>query len=636
MPNASPLRRRTIPLWLKVLLLAGGYVVAAEIGNLLSIQRAFSTFWPPAGLFVAVLLISERRDWPALIAAGMVGNLCSDLLHGRALLVTVGFSTANALEALAAALLVSWLVGARPRLDSLRQALSFAAVGAVMAPMVGATVGTLVVSATAPGAASWTTWYTWWIGDVLGIVVVGSLILTAVGQWDRYRERPAMGARRVLRPLVRSLLIAVPFSVLAFFVFAPLGGGTSWKFLVTPGLVTCALVGGPFGAAVGLALISLGGISGMVFGAPVTATLAAPMDALRVLQAQAFFAVGGITSLALAGVIAQSVAHADDARASTRRFRLLFDTMREGVTYCHVIRDHDGHVVDWVYLQVNEAYGKLTGFGDVAGRHVSEFLPNLRESNPELFEVYGEVAATGGHAVVEALIPEIGRLLRISVTSPARGDFLTVMEDVTERAAEEQALAESNQRLEKMAYDVAAAMGSMVEARDAYTQGHQLRVAALARRIAQEMGLPDDGLDEISMAGLLHDIGKLRVPAEILTKPGVLSALEMSLIREHPAQAYEILRHIDFPWPVADIVLQHHERLDGSGYPSGLRGEEIMLAARILGVADVVEAMASHRPYRPAVGLSQAIQEVATRPDRYDAKAAKACVRLYKRGEIGL
>jgi putative nucleotidyltransferase with HDIG domain/PAS domain S-box-containing protein len=357
---------------------------------------------------------------------------------------------------------------------------------------------------------------------------------------------------------------------------------------------------------------------------------------MRVFQAQAFFAVGGITSLALAGVIAQSRAHADHARMSARRFRLLFDTMREGVAYCHLIVDSEGRAVDWVYLEVNDAYERITGFRDVVGKRVLEFLPHLPETNPELFERYADVVATGRHALFDSRIPVVGKAIRISATSPTRGDFIAVLEDVTDRVAEERALAESNLRLEKMAYDVATAMGSIVEARDAYTQGHQVRVAALARRIAAEMGLPEEDLDEISMAGLLHDIGKVRIPAEILTKPGLLSNLEMSLIREHPEQAYEILRHIDFPWAVAEIVRQHHERLDGSGYPKGLHGDEIMLPARILGVADVVEAMASHRPYRPAVGLVQAVEEVATWPERYDPEVVKACVRLYRRGDIGL
>jgi putative nucleotidyltransferase with HDIG domain len=632
--GAPSARHGLVPLWGKALLFACAYAVAAELGALLSVQRTFATFWPPAGLFVAVLLISERRDWPVLIGAGVLANLGLDVLHGRALLATLGFSFANALEALTAATLVGRLVGARPRLDRLREVIAFAAVGAILAPVVGATIGAAVVTATSPAATWWTAWYTWWIADVLGIVVVGSVILTAVGHIDRFRDRPKAAARRALRPVVRALLIAAPFAVLSYAVFAPAAGGTSWKFLTTPGLVACGIVGGPLGAAVSVSLVVLGGLYGMVSGAPVTSLVSAEV-ATGVWQAQAFFVVGGIITMALAAVIAEDRGHAHEARNAAERFRLLFDTMREGVAYSRMVYK-DGRPVDWVYMQVNEAFGTMTGLHDVVGRHASDLVPGLDETNPELLEVYGDVARTGAPALFDSTVPAFGRTLRISVTSPARGDFLAVFEDATERVAEEKALADGKRRLEKMVYDVAEAMGSVVEARDPYTQGHQVQVALLAHRIARELGLTEEELDGISMAGLLHDIGKLRVPAEILTKPGTLSPIEFSLIREHPERGYEILNHIDFPWPVAATVRQHHERLDGSGYPAGLRGDDILLPARILGVADVVAAMASHRPYRPMVGLDQAIEEICTHPELYDERVVTALLNLHERGETGL
>lgn len=198
------------------------------------------------------------------------------------------------------------------------------------------------------------------------------------------------------------------------------------------------------------------------------------------------------------------------------------------------------------------------------------------------------------------------------------------------------ALTESNEALGRMVHDVATTMGRVVEARDPYTQGHEQRVAALAARIARRMGLSDDEVDGVEMAGLLHDIGKLRVPAEILTKPGRLSAAEFALIREHPEAGFEILKAIEFPWPIAEIVYQHHERLDASGYPRGLAGADILPAARILAVADVVEAMATDRPYRPALGLDAALAELHGSPDKYDAAAVAACTQLYESGETGL
>jgi putative nucleotidyltransferase with HDIG domain len=174
------------------------------------------------------------------------------------------------------------------------------------------------------------------------------------------------------------------------------------------------------------------------------------------------------------------------------------------------------------------------------------------------------------------------------------------------------------------------AISTTIEARDPYTAGHQRRVTQLAGVIARDMNLPGAQIAGIRVAGLLHDIGKISIPTEILSKPGQLTDVEMSMIRTHPKVGYDILRSIEFEWPVAQIVLQHHERLDGSGYPSGIRGDEILLEARILAVADVVEAMSSHRPYRPAVGVDKALEEI-TRGEGivYDPRVVRACVEVF-------
>lgn len=170
-----------------------------------------------------------------------------------------------------------------------------------------------------------------------------------------------------------------------------------------------------------------------------------------------------------------------------------------------------------------------------------------------------------------------------------------------------------------------------VEVRDPYTAGHQRRVAELARTIGEEMGLANDRIDGLRIAGIIHDIGKIYVPAEILSKPRALSPLEFSLIKTHPQVGFDMLKVIDFPWPVSTIVLQHHERIDGSGYPNHLAGDKILLEARILGVADVVEAMASHRPYRPALGVEAALDEVTQMSGRlYDPEVVDVCVRVFK------
>jgi len=176
-----------------------------------------------------------------------------------------------------------------------------------------------------------------------------------------------------------------------------------------------------------------------------------------------------------------------------------------------------------------------------------------------------------------------------------------------------------------------------VEARDPYMAGHQLRVADLARAIATEMGLPQDTIDGIRMAGSIHDIGKLSIPAEILSKPGKLSDVEFSLIKEHSRKGYEMLKDVESPWPLAEIVYQHHERMDGSGYPRNLKGDEILMEARIMAVADVVEAMASHRPYRPGLGIGAALEEIEkNRGTFYDEAVANACLRLFREKDFQL
>lgn len=174
-------------------------------------------------------------------------------------------------------------------------------------------------------------------------------------------------------------------------------------------------------------------------------------------------------------------------------------------------------------------------------------------------------------------------------------------------------------------------MVAAVEARDPYTAGHQIRSSNLACAIATEMGLPQEKIDGIQMAGAIHDIGKLSIPAEILTKPTKLTDLEYSLIKEHSACGYEMLKNVESQWALAEIVFQHHERMNGSGYPRQLRGDEILIEARILAVSDVVESMASHRPYRPSQGIEAALKEIDNNKGiLYDSAVVDACLRLFR------
>ncbi len=205
------------------------------------------------------------------------------------------------------------------------------------------------------------------------------------------------------------------------------------------------------------------------------------------------------------------------------------------------------------------------------------------------------------------------------------------LHDITGRLLIEEERIQHACRLQSNLVDTIQAVAMAVEKRDPYTAGHQRRVADLSAAIATEMGLDEDHILGIRLGGMIHDVGKIYVPAEVLNRPGKLSDSEFNLIKNHPDIGYEIIADVQFDWPIADIVRQHHERLDGSGYPQGLKGDEIALEARIIAVADVVEAMASHRPYRPAKPLDSALEEIEINKRRlYDAEVVDACLRLFR------
>ncbi len=210
-------------------------------------------------------------------------------------------------------------------------------------------------------------------------------------------------------------------------------------------------------------------------------------------------------------------------------------------------------------------------------------------------------------------------------------DKVAELEDeITRRNQAEEKLKQSHERLQETLEGTINALAATTEMRDPYTTGHQRRVAELSCAIAGEMNLSEEQIKEIHMSALIHDIGKINAPAEILSRPGQLTELEFKLIETHPQVGYDILKGIEFPWPIADIVLQHHERMNGSGYLQGLSGKDIILEARILAVADVVEAMSSHRPYRPALGTDKALEEISQNKGiLYDPEGVDACLSLF-------
>jgi PAS domain S-box-containing protein len=263
------------------------------------------------------------------------------------------------------------------------------------------------------------------------------------------------------------------------------------------------------------------------------------------------------------------------------------------------------------------------------------------ENASKVFEAYNKVFLTGESIKGfdwELISKESGKIpieSSISLMRDAQGNpigFRGIIRDITERKKAEETLKETLESLRKSIATTIQVLGTASEVRDPYTAGHQKRVADLARAIATEMKLPHDKIEGIRMAGSIHDIGKLSIPTEILSKPTKLTTeIEFSMIKEHAQSGYEILKDVDSSWPLAQIVYQHHERMNGSGYPRNLKGDEIILEARIMAVADVVEAMASYRPYRPTLGIEAALEEIEKNKGiLYDDTVAEACLRLFR------
>jgi PAS domain S-box-containing protein len=264
-------------------------------------------------------------------------------------------------------------------------------------------------------------------------------------------------------------------------------------------------------------------------------------------------------------------------------------------------------------------------------RAIVKMVKQKRLTNAEISSIYSV-----------RVISKAGKQLWVQISAVPifwenRQASLNFIRDITVQKIAEDELRKTVDKLQKVTEATVQAIAQTVEVRDPYTAGHQRRVSNIARAIGTEMELPLDMIEGVSMAGDLHDIGKISVPAQILSKAGSLTDIEFALIKTHPQTGYDILKGIEFPWDVAQIVLQHHERIDGSGYPQGLRGKDIIMEARILAVADVVEAMASHRPYRPSLGLEKALEEVSLKKGKiYDAHVVDALTRAVSTGNLNL
>ncbi len=300
--------------------------------------------------------------------------------------------------------------------------------------------------------------------------------------------------------------------------------------------------------------------------------------------------------------------------------------------------DLDGIVKFW-----NRAAEEITGWreDEVFGRSIKVFSKDQHEAYEEIRRRTLQREVFTGLPVSAS--KKDGSPLQISYSAAPVFDLenriigtVAFLYDITEKMKLEAALKASLDKMNKVVDQTVEALGSVVETRDPYTASHQRRVASLACAIAEEMGgIGNHQMKGIRTAAILHDIGKLYVPFEILNKPGLLKDFEFVVIKNHPQAGHDILENIEFPWPVARIVQQHHERLDGSGYPANLEGDAICLEARIVGIADVVEAMSSHRPYRPSKGIESALQEINQgRGSLYDHQAVDACLALFRKGFV--
>jgi PAS domain S-box-containing protein/putative nucleotidyltransferase with HDIG domain len=280
------------------------------------------------------------------------------------------------------------------------------------------------------------------------------------------------------------------------------------------------------------------------------------------------------------------------------------------------------------------------GFYDHKRPHVADIVVDRTPgSMPDYYGNYKKSAFAEDGLQAEGWYADLGGKKRYIFFDAApiyssKGELVGAIEtlhDITDRKLFERELKRTTEKLRKNLIGTMQTISLTIETRDPYTSGHQKEVSKLARSIAQEIGLSSDTVDNVRMAGAIHDIGKMAVPSEILSKPGRLTDIEMSLIKTHAESGYNILKDAELPYPIAEITLQHHERMDGSGYPKGLKGDQILLEARIISVADVVEAITSHRPYRPSLGIEVALKEIEkNRGLFYDAQVVDACLRLFR------
>jgi PAS domain S-box-containing protein/putative nucleotidyltransferase with HDIG domain len=314
---------------------------------------------------------------------------------------------------------------------------------------------------------------------------------------------------------------------------------------------------------------------------------------------------------------------------SEQRFRGLVEQSIAGI---YIIQDGK-------FAYVNPRLAEIFGYGAADEMIGRDPLLVVAEKDRDMVakqmrqRIEGEVANV---SYAFTALRKDGSIIDVGVqgsraTYLGRTAIIGLMQDISEKKRAEEQIQRYVTQLKTAFMSTVEVATTLSEMRDPYTAGHERRVAEIAVAIGAELGFDEGRLEGLRVAGHLHDIGKMTIPSEILSKPGKLASIEMQLIQEHAQAGYDVLKDVEFPWPVAQVALQHHERMDGSGYPQGLKGEAILFDARIMAVADVVEAMSSHRPYRAGLGIEAALSEIERGRGRvYDADVADAALRLFR------
>ena len=342
---------------------------------------------------------------------------------------------------------------------------------------------------------------------------------------------------------------------------------------------------------------------------------------------------GKTLALGIARDITERKKAEEALRKSQQEFASIFDNSPEASVYL----DEKNKVLD-----INSRFSELFGYKlkEIKGKDINsgiihppdkiEEAKRLRKKAIKGYINYDTIRKKKDGTLFPASVS--GSSVLIDGKTKGR---IILYQDITQRQQAEQKIKQGYEKLQRTMEATIHTISKIIETKDPYTAGHQYRVSQLAARIAKELKFCPDKLEGIRIASLVHDIGKISIPAEILSKPTELNEIEYSLIKDHSRIGADILKTIDFPWPVAEIILQHHERLDGSGYPQGLKGDEILPEAKIIGVADVVEAMSSHRPYRPALGIDKALEEISQNKGiLYDPEVVDTCIKLFKEKEF--